>query len=323
MTATASRASGVFVHHLSHALGGLTRTLEEAGAADALVSSVEALREAGFRKHHVCAPTEDAYALARAAVEPLRPHLSGTGVIVYATCLPENGTLGGRATFERTRDVKHLMDFPASHLQADFGLDQATVVGLNQQACTGMLGALRLARALLAAEPNLARILCVTADRFPPPARFEQAYNLVSDGAAACLVTRDPGGFRLLACHARTNGALSLASDEETIGGFFSHAHSLIGETLARAGLGLSDVRWIVPQNTHVKAWQILARLLPFDPERVFLESMPEVGHVISGDNIVNLERLDRSGRLAPGDLVLLFMAGFGLNWQCVLLEKT
>src|SRR5690606_39577843 len=58
-------------------------------------------------------------------------------------------------------------------------------IGLGQQACTSMLGSLRIARALLRDEPELGRILCVSADRFPDGAEHEQAYNLISDGAAA------------------------------------------------------------------------------------------------------------------------------------------
>ncbi|NIV75276.1 MAG: hypothetical protein GWN37_10685, partial [Gammaproteobacteria bacterium] len=45
----------------------------------------------------------------------------------------------------------------------------------------------------------------------------------------------------------------------------------------------------------NVKAWQILARLLAFDAGRVFFESLPDVGHVISGDNVINLKRLEES----------------------------
>ena len=59
-----------------------------------------------------------------------------------------------------------------------------------------------------------------------------------------------------------------------------------------------------------------------FDPDRVYFESLPEVGHVISGDNIINLQKLDGSGALTSGEIVLMLMAGYGMNWQSVLLEK-
>jgi 3-oxoacyl-[acyl-carrier-protein] synthase-3 len=248
--------------------------------------------------------------------------LGDIGAIVYATCVPVNGNVGSEAKFRQSRDIKHLMDFPASHLQADFGLDRAVVVGLNQQACTGLLGSLRLAQALLRSEPELKRALCLTADRFPDGALYEQSYNLISDGAAACVASLEPAGYRLVACHAITNGALSQATDDETVGTYFSFTHRLIQELLARAKLAIGDIDWIVPQNTNIKAWQILSRLLPAPMERVYFESLGEAAHLISGDNIVNLKHLESSGRIRPGQRALLVMAGYGLNWQGVILEK-
>jgi len=312
----------VFLHDLAYALGDEPFEVDASEAAGRTRSSANTLRVAGFERHHVCGPVTTSFDLARRTVEPLRDALAGTGAIVYATCLPANGNVGSTAEFERTRDVKHLMDFPASRLQADLGLDDAIVIGLNQQACTGMLGSARLAHALLCADPGLARVLCVTADRFPDGALYEQSYNLISDGGAAWIASREPKGFRLLACHQITNGALSLVSDDESVGTYFNYTHRVIQETLRRANLASSDLAWIVPQNMNVKAWQILARLLRFAPERIYFDPLPEVAHVISGDNVINLKALDASGRLERGDRILLVMAGYGLNWQCVLVEK-
>ena len=312
----------VYVDHLSYALGDEERTLEAAAAAGRLVSGAAALEEAGFRRHWCCKPDATAYDLARRAVEPIRGALEGVGAIIYATCLPLNGNVGAPERFRETRDVKHLMDFPASRLQAEFGLDGAFVMGLNQQACTSMLGSMRLARMALATEPEIGKVLIVSADRFPAGATYEQAYNLISDGAAACVASLEPGGYRILAAHQVTNGALSAASDDETVGTYFSYAHRVIRETLAKAGLRMDQVDWVIPQNTSKKAWQILARLLKFDFERCWFGSLEDVGHVISQDNMINLRHLERAGKIAPGQKLLLFMAGFGLNWQAVVLER-
>lgn len=311
-----------YVDRFSYSLGERLCTVEESVAAGRVRAGAPALRDAGFERHRICEDGATAYELARRAVEPLRGGLGGVGAIVYATCLPQNANAGEPARFEESRDVKHLMEFPASRLQSEFGLDRAVVFGLGQQACTSMLGSLNLARALLLAEPELGSVLCVSADRFPPGALYEQAYNLVSDGAAACVVSGEPKGFKLLAWHGITNGALAAASDDETVGSYFNYTHLAVQRTLAKAGLGIADVDWIVPQNMNVKAWRILARLLAFDPGRVYFESLPEVGHIISADNIVNLKRLEESGKLQRGQRVLLAMAGLGLNWQCLLLEK-
>lgn len=315
--------SNVYVSDFSYVLGRRKVHVSESEAAGRLLSTAEDLASAGFEWHHICEPEETAYDLAEAVTAQLADNgrLTGIDAIVYATCLPLNGNVGSPADFERTRDVKHLMDFPASRLQARFGLNEAVVLGLNQQACTAMPGSVRLAGAMLAAEPSWRRVLCVTADRFPEGAIYEQAYNLISDGGAACLVGREPAGFRLVTAHQITNGALGRASDDETVGSYFSYIHRLFRETLERAGLTAADVDWIVPQNTNDKAWQILARLLGVPRERVWSPSMSDVGHVISADNIVNLAQLMAFGQVQPGQRVALVMAGFGLNWQCLILE--
>ena len=313
-----------YVDRFCFALGSQKWSVEESVEAGRTRTGAAELRDAGFRYHHVCDAGETAYDLARAAVATLDPSLlQAVDAIVYATCIPVNGSVGDVSRFDRTGDVKALMDFPASRLQADLGLDRAIVIGLNQQACTSMLGSMRLARALLASEDGMQQILCLSSDRFPPGARYEQAYSLISDGAAACIVSRDTAAYRLVAAHQITNGAMVGADDDETVGAYFSYTHRLVAELLAMAGKTASDLDWVVPQNTNVKAWQIMARLLGIDHGRVFHPSSADVGHVISGDNIVNMVHLDATGDVRPGDLVLLVMAGYGMNWQGVLLEKT
>ena len=313
----------VFVDHIGYALGEVTRTVEETGARGDLLSQPDVLREAGFCVHHVSGPRQTAYDFARQAVQTVERELGNVGAIIYSTCIPANANIGRADAYLESRDVKNFMDFPASHLQSDFGLDRAIVIGLSQQACTGLLGSLRLAQALLRSEPETERVLCLTSDRFPEGALYEQSYNLISDGAAACVVSLAPASFRLLAAHGITNGALAQASDDETAGSFFAYTHRVIQETLAKAGLQISDVAWFVAQNMNRKATDILARLLKFDPGRAVSPTLPEVAHVISGDNLINLKYLAERGQIQGGERVLLCMAGYGLNWQCVILEKT
>jgi 3-oxoacyl-[acyl-carrier-protein] synthase-3 len=314
--------AGVFVDRFAYALGSRKLSVEESAAAGRTRTGAADLLEAGFRFHHACDDDETAYDLAEAAVRSMGDAVDGAGAIVYATCIPANGNVADPARFAASGDVKDLMDYPASRLQAALGLDGAVVLGLNQQACTSMLGSVRVAAALLATEPDLEKVLCVSADRFPPGARYEQAYSLISDGAGACVVGRGPSGWRLLAAHQITNGAMVSADDDETVGAYFAYTHRLVGEVLAKAGLGPEDLAWVVPQNTNVKAWQILSRLLRVDERRVWCPSLPDVAHVISADNVVNMAYLEAAGRVQPGDRVLLAMAGYGMNWQALVLEK-
>ncbi len=312
-----------FVDHFGYALGSVKLDVTDSATAGRTHNPASAFLQSGFRWHHVCADGETAYDLAREAVRAIGPGMGEIDAIVYATCIPGNANLGTPERFAETADVKHLMDFPASRLQADLGLDRAFVVGLGQQACTSMLGSLRIAHGLLATDDALSRVLCVSADRFPPGATYEQAYSLISDGAAACVVSREPAAYRLLAAHHITNGAMVAADDDETVGSYFAYTHRLVTELLDKAGLGIDDIDWVVPQNTDVKAWQIVARLLRMDPAKVCCPSLADVAHVISGDNIVNLAWLEERGVVQPGQRVLLTMAGYGMNWQGVVLERT
>lgn len=314
----------VFISSFAYALGDRKCHVDESAAAGRLFSTAQDLRSAGFRWHHICEPGTSAYDLASAAVAAIGEQArTRADAIVYATCLPLNGNIGDEASYRSSRDVKYLMDFPVSRLQSDFGLEAAIAVGLNQQACTSMLGSMRIAAALLLAEPGWQRVLCVSADRFPQDARYEQAYNLISDGAAACVVTRQrqPGAFRLVTAHQITNGGLAQASDDETVGTYFSYMHRLVTQTLARADLRPEDLAWVVPQNTNEKAWAILSRVIGVPFERVAIPTLPDAGHVISADNVLNLTALAESGKIASGDRLLLVMAGFGLNWQATVLE--
>lgn len=314
---------GAYITNLSYYLGDRSFTLAESASAGRLLSSVQSLKESGFERHCICADNQTAYNLAYQCAKQLENELPQVGAILYSTCLPLNGNCGDEQNFRESKDVKYLMDFPGSHLQSEFGMERAFVMGISQQACTGMLGSLRLARMLLADDSEIESILCITADRFPRGALYEQSYNLISDGAAAAIVRRDSGRFKIVACHGITNGGLAQAGDEEVAGTYFVYCNRVIKETLAKAALSLDEISWIVPQNMNSKAWQILARLLKFDEEKIFAGSRPEVGHVISGDNIINLSLLNAGDAVKHGEYVMLVMAGYGMNWQCVILEKT
>jgi 3-oxoacyl-[acyl-carrier-protein] synthase-3 len=121
--------------------------------------------------------------------------------------------------------------------------------------------------------------------------------------------------------HHISNGAMVDASDDETVGSYFNYVVRLIEEMLGKNQIAMSSIRWLVPQNTNRKAWEVLSHLLGLEVEQAFFPSMKQIGHVISADNIINLEQLRSSKQLNKGDLVLTFMAGYGSNWQCALLE--
>ena len=317
----------IFINDFGYALGSQRCTVAATSDRGATFSSQALLEESGFEHHYICDNQESPYDLARRAVDNLRAarptrSLEDIDTILYATCLTCNGNIGSWDLFRQTKDVKSLMDFPVSHLQADFNMSKAFVLGLNQTACTSLLASLRVAKALLASEAHLNTVLCLTADRFPNGAVYEQGYNLISDGAACCSISRQKGPFKIIDCHQISNGAMAQASDDETAGFYFNYTHRSVKEVLERNDMVLGDIQWIVPQNTNVKAWQVLCSVLAFDFQKVLMPTRTEIGHCISGDNIINLMVANQREMIRRGDRILMPMAGFGLNWSCVILEK-
>jgi 3-oxoacyl-[acyl-carrier-protein] synthase-3 len=315
----------VYISSLAYQLGDIHETIEEAETKKLLVSAKEQLIDGGFSRHYRCSENIKALDLALASSkETLKKcdlNKNDIGAIVYATCFPINANCGSAEEFERTRDVKHLLDYPASHLQAKLELSQSFVVGIDQQACTSMLGSIRLARSLIASG-EIEHALCLTADRFPKNAIYEQSYNLISDGAASVIVSSRPSGYKILASHQITNGAMAQASDDETVGFYFNYTCRLVNETLTKANIKREDVTYIVPQNTSLKGWRILSSLLKIPFAKIKMRMIEDVGHCISGDNIINLKTLEDENCFKKDDIILMVMAGYGLNWQSLLVQK-
>lgn len=316
-------AVDIYIDCLAGEVGEIASSVEDSEAADRLVSAAADLRSAGFDRHHMAGPDTTAYDLGWNAVQRLDDDRARSAdAIIWGSCIPQNANVAAPGRFQATRDVKDLMDHPASRLHTDLGLVGSPVFGLTQQGCTNVLGAIRLARALLLSEPSWENILCVSSDRFPEGALYEQAYNLISDGAVCCMVSRHVSGYRFVAAHHSTNGALVDADNDETVGSYFSNTQQVVQSALDSAGLSPGDIDWVIPQNTDWRAWHLLSRMLRLDVAEVAMETVADVGHMISGDNILNLLALEQSGRACAGDLLLVASAGYGMNWSCLVLER-
>lgn len=304
-----------FLDSIRVVLGARQVSLEQSAAARRLRSSPQALRAAGFAQHRLAEPHESAEDLLAVALGPLAAAHPGAGALLLAS------TLSTPARPD-TGDVTSHLDLSGARLLARLELDRAFVSGISQQACTSALGALRLARGLLASEPSLSPLLVAAADRVPDDAMLEQGFCPLSDGAVACRVSTEPRGWRLVAFHSTVHGQLADASDDEAMARLFPTAHALVRDVLALAGRSPRDLARLVPPNLPAAAARVLARSLEIPPERATSASLAEAGHVMACDPLVNLAALEATGEVRAGDLVLLLAAGYGLTWQAVLLER-
>jgi 3-oxoacyl-[acyl-carrier-protein] synthase III len=305
-------------------------TLDELEQQGALRGPASTLASFGFERARV-AESESHVDM---AVHAARALLAETGtspddidLVLYAGALTSSTTMEcGPAPAGAVLHMRDLMDFfkyPASCLQSELDLANATVAGIDQQGCAAIFSAVRLARATLLAEPDVRTVLCVSADRLPHGSSREVVYNLVSDGACAMLVRRNPERNRIIATHQVTKGAFwdSGSLENEIIAAYFPTARTVIEDTLRKAGVTLADIDWIIPHNVSRRSWEILLGLIGCPPAKLFGQNIGRVGHTIAADNFINLRDATDAGLLRKGDLLLLFTFGYGLNWGCMVIE--
>jgi 3-oxoacyl-[acyl-carrier-protein] synthase III len=202
--------------------------------------------------------------------------------------------------------------------------------------------ALRIAGDMLRAELELGAVLAVGASResYLLDYRNERARFMINfgDGAAAALLVRDGGASEVLGAHGITDGSLTRhvkvpsggsvdpdgphrsldvidqaamkkRLDEVSLPNFVRVAEG----ALARSGSALEDVGYLCGIHMKRSMHDALVAELGVEPERAAY--LDDAGHMSGVDPVLALDRANRAGDLADGDLVLLLAAGTGYTW--------
>jgi 3-oxoacyl-[acyl-carrier-protein] synthase-3 len=205
--------------------------------------------------------------------------------------------------------------------------------------------ALRLARDVLRAEPELRNVLLVAAcresyllDYENERARFMFTFG---DGAVAGLLVGDPQRNEVLGAHAITDGSFSLqvkvprggsvdpdgyafldvadpaalkeGLDAVSLSNFVAAARG----ALERSGASLDEVSFLCPLHMKRSMFDALLGALGVSAGRATY--LDDTGHMSGVDTLFGVDRAARNGSLADGDLVLLLSAGTGYTWAaCV-----
>ncbi|HEY5021850.1 MAG TPA: 3-oxoacyl-[acyl-carrier-protein] synthase III C-terminal domain-containing protein [Gemmatimonadaceae bacterium] len=320
------------IHSIAEYLPANVATVGELHDRGLLSGSPETLKSFGFDTVHLAGKESNldmAIAAAQRVLEESDIDRDEIGMILYAAALSSSATLwdgnGGspHGSVLQLETVADLFKYPASVLQTELDLPNASVVGINQIGCASIFAALRMAKALIVAEDDLRAVLCVSADKFPAGRHRDLAYNVVSDGACATIIRRGDSRNRIVACAQVTKGALwdSEEIENEIIAAYFPTATALIERTLAKAGLEMDDISLVIPHNVSLRSWEILGRLIQCPPERIYTENIARVGHTIASDNLLNLRRATEAGLIEKGDYLLLFTFGYGSNWACMIVQ--
>lgn len=90
--------------------------------------------------------------------------------------------------------------------------------------------------------------------------------------------------------------------------------------TLAKAGKTESDIDWLVPHQANIRIMQSTARKLKLPMERVMV-TVDQHGNTSAASIPLALDAGVRSGRILPGQTLMLEGVGGGFTWGAVLLN--
>jgi 3-oxoacyl-[acyl-carrier-protein] synthase-3 len=209
-----------------------------------------------------------------------------------------------------------------------------------QAVCSGFIYALTLADSLIRTG-SARKALVIGAEVFSRILDFKDRGTCVlfGDGAGAVVLeASDTPGILATELHAdgrhvdilcvpgHVSGGLVLGDPLLKMDGpavfkiavnvLFDVAHSV----LAKAGLTDADVDWLIPHQANIRILQSTAKRLKLPMEKLIV-TVDQHGNTSAASIPLALDESVRSGKIKPGDTVLLEGVGGGFTWGAVLLD--
>ncbi len=296
-------------------------------AADGIESSDEWIVErTGIRARHFAeagvTSSDLGFEAARRALDAAGVAAKDIDLIIVATSTPD-------------------MVFPsvACILQNKLGANGCPAFDV-QAVCSGFVYALTVADAMIKSGAA-SRALVVGAEVFSRIIDFKDRTTCVlfGDGAGAVVLeaSEEPG---LLASdlHADGKHVDILCTPGHVCGGIvlgdpllkmdgqavFKLAVGVLEETaravLAKAGKQESDIDWLIPHQANIRIMTGTAKKLKLPMDKVIV-TVDQHGNTSAASIPLALDAGVRSGRVKPGNLVMLEGVGGGFTWGAVLLK--
>ena len=300
------------------------RRVSNAELAEMVDTSDEWIVErTGIRFRHLAGPDETTATLAtdaaKAALAAAGVRAQDIDLIVLATATPDQ-------TFPAT----------ATKVQAALGIDDCTAFDVAA-VCSGFLYAVQVADSMIRASAHR-KALVIGAETFSRILDWEDRTTCVlfGDGAGAIVLeaqeSAEAGGRGILATrlHAdgRHNELLYVDGGPSTTGTVgkvrmkgrevFRHAvvnlATVMGESLAAAGLTADEVDWVVPHQANARILDATARKLGLPAEKVVM-TVDHHANTSAASVPLALDAAVRDGRIVEGPNVVLEAMGGGFTW--------
>ena len=91
-------------------------------------------------------------------------------------------------------------------------------------------------------------------------------------------------------------------------------------EALRRCEIDISRIKLVVPHQANLRIIDAVGKRLGAQPDQLFV-NLHKYGNTSAASVAIALDEAVRSGRVLPGDLLLLVVFGAGLTWGAAVIE--
>src|SRR5438128_7686702 len=287
----------------------------------------------GIKERRVAAKGEDtsdmATEAARKALEQAKSSAKEINLILVATATPD-------------------MLFPATacFVQKKIGATNAACLDISA-ACAGFLFAIEIAEQFITSH-TYDTVLVIGADKLTSITNWTDRNTCVlfGDGAGAAILRHRGGSHGVISTHigsdgqytdilfmpgggsrcpiTRENVDLNLQTIHMTGKEVYKQAVtamlSAAQKALEQAGLVIADLACVIPHQANMRIIEAIADRLDIPLEKFYV-NLDRYGNTSAAAVAIALDEANRSGRIKPGDYVLMVVFGGGLTWASTVIE--
>lgn len=243
--------------------------------------------------------------------------------------LARNDQIGTRLTHVihcHTLPTTSIVDGLQSKVLGPFSAKGIEVFSAAMGHCATGLSILGLLDSILAKDD--VALVIIGEKAFHLGIRVIENATIMGEGVCAILVGRGNGPYHVLASMTHHDGRFAIIKGEphEPLQEGFAEAYvdfacDSILRSLGRFGVGLGDLRCVLPHNVNIPSWAQIAKRLGIGLDRIMLSTISRYGHCFGADPFINLQHARSHGLVGPSDLVLLFSIGLGMTASAALVS--
>jgi 3-oxoacyl-[acyl-carrier-protein] synthase-3 len=240
------------------------------------------------------------------------------------------------------------MIFPATacFVQTKIGAVNAACLDVSA-ACAGFLFALEIAQQFVTSHAH-DTVLVIGAEKLSSITNWTDRNTCVlfGDGAGAAILQHRGRAHGIISTHVASNGNYSdilwmpgggcrtpitaenahqwlqtiHMSGKDVYKQAVTSMMDASYKALEKAGLTVEDIACVIPHQANIRIIEAIADRMKIPIERFFI-NVDRYGNTSAAAVAIALDEANRTGRLKPGDYILMVVFGGGLTWASTVLE--